>query len=415
MNQSRSLASILLFILSIVLLGGLVWADYRFARSKVAGEGFSVQWISIQSLVKNGSSPYEEQVTTQISEEVPVEYSFSGIGSPKYTFPLYSGFIIFPYTLIGDKTLAQTIWMTIQFILIIVMLVLSLKLSAWKPGWYIFSFFLLFTAFSYHLIIPWLVGGLSIWAAFFLLMVFIAISTNRNELGGVFLALATIQPQMVILPLIFILIWAISNKRNVLILWFFITLILFSAIGLFLVPDWIIQYIRLLYNFSNNFPPGTPGGFFSGTWPGLGKQVGWLITGLSGLILIIEWFLALKKDFHWFLWTVCLTMVVSQWVGIPTIPGNYIELIVPVFLIAAVLTERWSWKGQWGAILLSGVIFIWEWALFYLDLTSSHPGNQLNLIFPLPAMLLIGLYWVRWWAVKPRRMLMEELRLSETD
>jgi hypothetical protein len=40
---------------------------------------------------------------------------------------------------------------------------------------------------------------------------------------------------------------------------------------------------------------------------------------------------------------------------------------------------------------------------------------QLNLIFPLPLVLLIGLYWVRWWAVKPRRLLIEELRLSETN
>jgi hypothetical protein len=28
--------------------------------------------------------------------------------------------------------------------------------------------------------------------------------------------------------------------------------------------------------------------------------------------------------------------------------------------------------------------------------------------------LLVGLYWVRWWAVKPRSLLMEELRFGES-
>ena len=58
-------------------------------------------------------------------------------------------------------------------------------------------------------------------------------------------------------------------------------------------------------------------------WPGLGKQLGWLISGVSALILLVEWWLALKKDFRWFLWTVSLTIVISQWIGIPTIPGTF--------------------------------------------------------------------------------------------
>ena len=414
MNQSRSLAPVLIVILSVFLLIGLAWGNYHFAEYHIAGEGFSIQWISIRSLVTAGNSPYSDLVTAQIQETVKEEIIFSGGNPPRYTSPLYSGVVILPFTLIGNTTLAHALWLTVQLVIIFMLLALGLKLTAWKPAWYIFFLYLLVTIFSYHVVIPWLEGGLSIWASLFLVLAFLAIYNNRNEVGGVLLALAAIQPQMILLTVVFILIWAASTRRKLLILWFFLTLIFLSIVGLFLVPDWIIQYLRLLYKFQQNFPPGTPGVFFSNTWPGLGKQLGWLVSGALVVILIIEWWLCLRKDFRWFLWTACLTMVISQWIGIPTIPGNFSGLILPLLLISAMLTERWPRGGQLVSVLTSVLLFTWQWALYFSDLTSSQPNMQINLIFPLPLFLLIGLYWVRWWAGRPRRLLIEELRLSET-
>ncbi len=397
-----------------MVLAGLVWANFRFTRNNISGEGFSIQWIAVQSLAKTGADPYSEQVTTQIRSTVDKEDSFVEDRFPKYTSPLYSGVVMFPFTLIGDTTLAHALWMTAQLIAIFLIVLLCQRFTAWKAAWYSFLVFSLATVFSYHSVIPWMDGGLSIWAAFFLALALATLASNRNEVAGFFLALALVQPQMVILPVIFTLIWAVSKKRTVLVLWFFITLILLSVIALFLQPDWVIQYVRLIYHFANNFPPGSPGVFFSSTYPGLGKQLGWMISGLAILVLLVEWVLAFRKDMRWFLWTACLTMVLSQWVGIPTTPGNFIQLIIPLALICALLVERWPRGGQWVGILLPIVLFAWEWAIYYLDLISAHPENQLNLIFPLPILSLLGLYWVRWWAAKPRRLLMEELRLSET-
>ena len=159
---------------------------------------------------------------------------------------------------------------------------------------------------------------------------------------------------------------------------------------------------------------GNPGVLFTGLWPGLGKQLGWMLTGILVVMLITEWFFAIRKDFRWFLWTACLTMVISQWIGIPTIPANFTGLILPLILVSAMLTEHWSHGGQWISVLLAFIIFVWEWAVLYNDLNSPQPGLQLILLFPLPLILFIGLYWVRWWAIKPRQLRMEELRLGET-
>jgi hypothetical protein len=414
LNQSRSLAPVLIFILFVLVLVGLGWGNFHFAEKNIAGESFFIQWISIRSLETAGNSPYSDLVTGQIQGIVKEEVGFAGGNAPKYTSPLFSGVLMFPFTLTGNKTLAHALWSSAQLVAIFLILLLGLKLTSWKPTWYIFLLFSLFTVFSYHVVMPWLDGGLSIWAALFLVFAFLAINNNRNEVGGILLAMSAVQPQMVALLLVFILIWAAFQKRKLLILWFFITIILLSIVGLFLVPDWIIQYARLLYNFQQNFPPGTPGYLLKSILPGLGIQIGWLISGVMGLILIVEWWLAFRQGFRWFLWTACLTMVISQWIGIPTIPANFSGLILPLILIAALLTERWVREGQWVAVIASAVIFAWEWAVFYGDLTSSRPEMQLNLIIPLPLVLLIGLYWVRWRASKPRRLLMEELRFGES-
>ena len=153
---------------------------------------------------------------------------------------------------------------------------------------------------------------------------------------------------------------------------------------------------------------------FKNMWPGVGKQLGWVITFLSAIVLIVEWILALKKDFRWFLWTACLTLVISQWIGLPIVIGNYIFLILPLILVSAMLSERWPRGGQWIAIMITAVVFVWEWLIFVRSFYNSQPAMQLNLIVPLPIILFFGLYWVRWWAIKPDRLFMEELRLGET-
>ncbi len=153
---------------------------------------------------------------------------------------------------------------------------------------------------------------------------------------------------------------------------------------------------------------------FQTLWPGLGKQISWVLSGILAIILLIEWWLARRKDFRWFLWTASLTLVISQWIGIPTIPGNFIGLLLPLVLISAMLSERWPRGGPWVMVVVCIMLFVWEWALFLTDLSNLEPQMQFNLLFPLPLVLLIGLYWVRWWAIKPRRLLIEEFRLSET-
>lgn len=415
LTQLRRFSVIIVIGFIILTVIGLVWVNYRMANNNKLDAGFLVQWISMRSLVIDGNDPYSEQVSDQIQNTVEGEYSFEGWNTVKYTSPLFTGFIVLPFAFIANEALAHGLWSMFQVFAIFTIMLLGLRITTWRPAWFVFLSFSLFTIFSYHVVIPWINGGPSIWAAFFLVLAVLLIITDRNEVSGFFLALAMIQPVMVILPIFFILIWAGSQKRKLLVFWFFVTLFILTIVGSLIVPDWILQYLRILYNFKDYFAPGSPGVWLSNIWPGLGQQVGWVLSGICVVILIFEWWFARKKDIRWFIWTLCLTLVISQWIGIPTSPMNYIGLVFVLVFISAMLSERWPKGGQWVAVIISTLLFVWEWGLFYVDLTSTQLGTQSNLLIPLPLVLLIGLYWVRWWAIKPRKLLLEEPRFGKIE
>ena len=98
--------------------------------------------------------------------------------------------------------------------------------------------------------------------------------------------------------------------------WFLGTMVLLSASAALLIPNWIWQNFVEVVAYPGYNPPGTPGAAL-GTWlPGIGDRIGWAITGLVILSLIVEWILCTRsKEFRHLLWTFCFTLAAAQWGG----------------------------------------------------------------------------------------------------
>ena len=412
MNSRRaSVAVMVIALLSIAALAGLVWANFQLVEFNIGGGGFFTHWISTRALLQNGSNPYSQLVAQEIQERVAGDWRWAGEPLRRYTSPLYSSLISLPFALFSDSQLSHTLWMTVQEVAIVGLLVLWMRITAWKPAWYILVFAIPLLFFGYQTFMPLMDGGMVIWSVLFLILSLNSIRNHRDDLAGALLALSTIQPMMVALLVGYVLLWAIFQRRRLLVFWFFGMLAILMVVGMFIIPDWLLHFLRTLWNYPQYFTLNTPGMALRTWFPGLGKQMGWLLSGVVGLTLLFEWWLSLKRDFRWFLWTASLTIVLGAWLGIPVEPNAFLILIIPMILVIAVLDERWLMGGRWAALGGLTLIFIWQWALFWGNL--SNPKGFLGLIFPLPGILLLGLYWVRWWAIRPRRLLVEELRAGE--
>ena len=135
------------------------------------------------------------------------------------------------------------------------------------------------------------------------------------------------------------------------------------------------------------------------------------VCGLLILLLFVEWSFARNKEFRWFLWTGSLTLVASQWIGIQTDPGNFIVLFLPMVLTWAVFEEHWGRRGRPVIWLVMVITFAGLWALFLRTVNyAEQPLQNPIMFFPLPLFLLVVLYWVRWWAIRPVRLLIDDLR-----
>jgi len=116
----------------------------------------------------------------------------------------------------------------------------------------------------------------------------------------------------------------------------------------------------------------------------------------------VEWWNNRHAEGRGFLWAASLTLVVSQWIGIQTDPGNFIVLFPALMLVLALLDERWKTAGWVMILVFLLLLFVGIWALFLNTVEyGSQPVQSPVLFIPLPAFLLLMLYWVRWWAVEP--------------
>ncbi len=414
-NVSRfPYSTLLVALVSLTILVGVTWANYRYVERNPGGNDFLVHWVGTRSLLIDGISPYTDTVALRIQNMAYGRPAKPGEHELRVVYPLYSMFIFLPFALISDFAVARTLWMTFLEIILVFLTFLNLHLTGWRPKTWMKVIILLFSIFGYHGMRPLINGNAVVLVAFFIVASLLAFREGRDELAGIFLSLATIKPHLAILVILYVWLYAISLRRWKVVLWTVVGCGILSAAAMIFIPDWMLQNLWEILRFPKYNPPVTPGEVFSIWLPASGKRLGWMLSGILGLVLLIEWGLSLKKEVHWFLWTACLTLVVSQWIGIPTDPGNFIILSTSLILTFKVWEERWATKGQVLILIWVILLFVGIWVVFLKTVEfNGQPLQSPLMFFPLPAFSLIGLYWVRWWAIRPPRLLIEMLRESQ--
>lgn len=411
MSRNSSLLIIVLFLLGIGLFSLLVWGNYRYTIQNPGGNDFLVHWMGTKSFFEDGLSPYSDEVALRIQTMVYGRAAQPGEHELRVAYPLYSVFIFLPFALISDYNLARAVWMAVLESALILMAFLSLKLVRWRPRPLILSIFLLFSVFWYHAMRPVILGNAVILIALAIVAILLAVRAGNDELAGILMGLITIKPQVVLLFIVFLCIWAASHRRWKIIVWFSISMGFLIGLAVILIPDWFIQNLREILRYPSYNPPGTLPSAMEAIIPQGGERLGRVISGVALLILVLEWFIHRKSEFRAFVWTACLTLTLSFWVGLQTDPGNFIVAYLGLVLTFAVWVERWQNRGVVISVIAMFLLFIGIWEIFLSTVEMNYQPIQSPVMFlPLPLFLLICLYWNRWWAVRPPRLWFDSLQ-----
>jgi hypothetical protein len=397
--------AVLLLVLAIAGLVGLTWGNLRYARENPGGNDFLVHWMGTRTFLVEGISPYSDVTSIRIQTAVYGRPAREGEHELRFAYPLYSIVLFFPFALIKDFEVARAIYMTVLEVSLIALAWLSLRVGRWKPGVLRIGLFVIFGLIWYHGVRPIINGNAIILVALMLTAAFLAMRHRSDEMAGVLLAFCTIKPQVAIIPGIFMLVWTIAHGRWKLLLWFVGTLGLLSGAAALLLPDWILQNLREIMRYPGYNPPGTPGQAMAVWIPAMGVKIGQGISILVGVVLLIEWILSIRRHENGISWAFCLTLVLSQWSGIQNDPGNYVVLLPVLPMIFRAWEDRWRRVGRVLTIvsLLGLLVGIWWVFVGTLEITYQ-PVQSPVMIFVLPGILLVLLYWTRWWAIQPPRV-----------
>ncbi|MBK8616199.1 MAG: hypothetical protein IPN96_03610 [Anaerolineales bacterium] len=337
-----------------------------------------VQKIVYESAAKAGNEPYILDTPFQI---LPFYYLFSFLSDPK---------------------IARAIFTLILELALFALAILSLRLTEWEaPRIFtvLFIFFAVFNFYTFQAIYeanPVLILGLLYIGILF------TYREELDELTGALMAFSLYYWEVGLPFLVLVFLRVYYEKRTRVFAGFFMSCFILFFISFLTYPSWIVPFARATVNnlradFGYNIHT-----IFAHLWPAQGAILAWIFTGTLVITLGYEWSLARSGDNRRFYWTACLSLAAAPLLGFRTEVEHLSVLIIPLALIFAIIHDRWQRFGNGLIILLMVIIFALPWALYLFSV--SRFGAEIIFLF-LPISTLIGLYWIRWWAIRPPRIL----------
>lgn len=385
------------------------------AAARLAGRGgdFLLPWRAARGFLFEDTEPYGAEIARQVQQDVYGREARAAVGEKPYIldepFPVELFFL--PLGFIHEAAMARGVYLLVSESALLALTFLSLRLTDWQPRRLFTILFFLVSALNFYSLTSLLEGSPVFVLGVLYAGVLLALRSGSDELAGALMALSMHRLEIGGLFLLFVLLRVLRQQRWRVLSGVFMTLFVLLALSFFADPGWVLSYLRAtLANLHWSYGL-SPGVILTGLWPEWGPRLGWGLTGLLLVVLASEWAAGATGDFRRFYWAACLTLAVTPLAGVRSELQSLAVLIIPLALIFAVVRERWR-AGYWlgGSLLL--LLFAAPWAVSLG--TFVPPGLRQQVIFLLlPGFTVAGLYWTRWWAIRPPRTWLERVSVPE--
>jgi hypothetical protein len=380
-----------------VLLPWERYVDVDQGKLKAQMGDLYPRWVGTRELLLHGRNPYGPEVSHEIQlafygHAIEQKYGQSGVevvDEQRFVYPLYVVFLLAP-TVYLSFSQAQTCALVLFTLLTGISVLLWLYLLRWRPHKLLTAAIVLFILGCPQIVQGLRLGQLGLVVAFLLALSTWCLARNHLALAGVFLALATIKPQMVVLPLAWFFLWAVSawSKRWPLLAGFTVALAALIGIGEFVLPGWPHYFVEGLVAYRQYFPTTSLLCLALGNWFG-GALSGIAIVALLALAWRNRNANAASQDF---IQTMAAFFVAAALVLPLFQPFNQVLLLLPVLMVVRdwAALPRLARRGFF-------VVVAWPWIvslvllLFppHLDSTNRLPLLPSALVLFVPFLLLL--------------------------
>lgn len=383
--------------LLLVLIAAESFALHTVYTSKFPGANdFFVRWIGGRELLQYGTNPYDRSVA-----EMAQKSMFGRLTRPEdkdeayFAYPLYTLYFFWPLSYV-PYAWAQAIWMVVLQFMLLGSTILAIRLAGWRPPTWLFWFTILWGILFYNGARAIILGQFSILVTLALFLALWAIQSRRDGWAGLFLAVTTIKPQMVLLVLVFLFVWALFQRRWRLIGSFITTMLLLVVTSMLLVPTWPLDFVRNAVAYSDYVAFGTPlENLLHYFLPAnLADPLTLVLSGLFFLALLPGWWFGWQGRPGGYAWAVLSTLVVGSLITFRSATTNQVILYLPLFFFFRSLAGRWAAATP---VLVEVGLAILMWTVFVTTLAGNWENVMMHGLLPALMLLLYALDWRTLW------------------
>lgn len=381
---STTYAWLALIFIALVVLAIMGWMNFQLVKGLPQESEFLANWEFTRAMIFRGENPYNSPDVEQFTSPLPVVLFYS------------------PFALIENYQIARAAWITVSQVAAAIFAILCIRMTSWQIKHWLAALVLILAIFWFPAVSVYMRGSQTALIAVLFGSSLFALKKQNDELSGILLGLAALQPHVTFISVLLVLLWAGSHRRWTLHFWAGVIFLFISGFGMIFFPSWPADFFWSTLRYID-FSPGKA--IIETTtrwWPGVGLQVGWGILILAIIVLITEWWLVWGKSIKRLVWVVALTLILTIWIGIETNIDHIFMLMLPLVVIFMAWNRRWGRSGQIFVILVTGILLpsLW-WAFIVFSRQGIRADMNPILMIGFPLLTLIGIYWVRWWFLRP--------------
>lgn len=399
-TERKDLAMVSLLLIAVVIVAALMVLNHAFILPNIRGWDFTSLWTGTRRIIIDQADPYSEISIRLI--QLNIYGHNAGIHQDPYPFhyPYYIVFISIPFALIRDQAWAASLWLTLLEAALFLFGWMALVLARYEPKPIVALLYGVLVFLGVHSFSAFNLGDTSILVYTLFLGGIFLLRKDRPGMAGIMMAMATVRIELIVFLLLVTFIWLISRGIKGFFTAFWTTLGAMLFFTFLIKPTWVMGYlISWKVNLSNTFLTN-PRDVLIGWFPEFGGALATILTVTCIILFILEVSLVWKKRFHWFYWTLNLVLPLTFLSGISTSPVFFFVMIPGLVLILRMFSERISKNPVFsGGIILVLLGIPWWLVLMRGGNPVEHLPTVLAILYPL--VNLIGLYWVRWWYLKP--------------
>ena len=394
----------------ILVASALAIASLYFAILLPDGGEFYLLRTAGSSFLFERVEPYSANIPTKVQELVYGRSATPDEDAYIFDIPFHLLMIHFPLAIISETLVARALWMALSVLALIGYIFFGFRLLDRKiPGF--FGTLIFVACFSsFYAYRAFLEGSSTILLGFAFVGIFLSLEAGLDELAGGVIVLSGFQWEIVGPFLFLVTLWVYWKRRWRVFIGGAMLSFIMLVVSFFLYPGWVLPFLRAVWNSLRVGFGYSTHEILIQLWPDYGGMLGWILTAVLVFGLGYEWFETRGADFHSFIWATSLTLAATPLLGIRVEMDQLVLLTLPVMMVVVISRERWAKFGNGIALLLLLLFSGVPW-LLYTQGAPQSIGLQTDeaLFLFCPLFTVIGLYWMRWWMIRPPRTWLDQV------